>query len=175
MWQIKGACVFGFSVFGLLLAHHLFRDETAVFAHARVRAPSLGFCAFCFHNLHRFLCNTLVANNLRLLFGQLLTIQAHTALFCPSKDWKMPIVASARSPLFLPKASRNPSLPPASPHFFEKCHNAREARLKTMDVPEKTWDFFSETLDFFQETLEIFRKTSDFFLRCSEISLKGTH
>ena len=38
MWQIKGIFVFGFSVFGLLLAHHLFRDETAVFAHARVRA-----------------------------------------------------------------------------------------------------------------------------------------
>ena len=38
IWQIKGIFVFGFSVFGSLLAHHLFRDETAVFAHARVRA-----------------------------------------------------------------------------------------------------------------------------------------
>ena len=87
----------------------------------------------------------------------------------------MPIVPPAHSPLFLPKASRNPSLPPASPHFFEKCHNAREARLKTMDVPQKTWDFFSETLDFFQKMSDIFSETSDFFLRCSEISLKGTH
>jgi hypothetical protein len=38
MWQIKGVFVFGFVVCGSLFAQHLFSDESAVFAHARVCA-----------------------------------------------------------------------------------------------------------------------------------------
>ncbi len=36
------------------------------------------FLCFCFHNLHRFLCNSLLFNHLPVVFGQLLTLSKFT-------------------------------------------------------------------------------------------------
>lgn len=48
-------------------------SKNALLARTRTRALQQFLC-FCFHNLHRFLCNSLLFNHLLVIFGQLLTL-----------------------------------------------------------------------------------------------------
>ena len=50
----------------------------------RARARALQqFLTFCFHNLHRNLCNLLISSDIQVVFGRFLTVWARSSPFLP--------------------------------------------------------------------------------------------
>ena len=59
-------------------------NESKIKPLTRARARTLQqFLTFCFHNLHRNLCNFLIASDISVVFGRFLTVCARSCPFLP--------------------------------------------------------------------------------------------